>query len=67
MNELAQLLGDAYAHADHGAAGPKRRNHCVPWLQRQATADSNRLLPFARKGLRGNLSRVPPAKQRVFE
>ena len=67
VHELAQLLVEADAHGDHRAAGPKRRDHSVAFFQRQAGADRDCLLPFARKSLRRDLPFVLPANQRFLE
>ena len=67
VHELANLLSDTHAHADHRAAGAKRRNDRVAFLQRQAAADGDGFLALARKSLRGNLPFMLPADQCFFE
>ena len=52
VDELTKLLSNADAHADHGTACPKRRDHRIAIFQRGTATDGDRLLSFAGKRLR---------------
>ena len=67
VQELAKLLSDTDAHADHGATSPKRRNHRIAILQRSTATDGDRFLSFAGKSLRRDLPLMLPADERFFE
>src|ERR1043165_9743023 len=67
VQELAKLLGDTDAHADHGATSPKRRNHRIAILQRGAATNGDSFLSFAGESLRRDFPFMLPTDERLLE